>query len=303
MTNEQKNKPWLLFILTLSTIANSLGLYLLHKDGVRQSKQILILKFLSGCEIVISVLSILRWVLILRGSSESDRRLQIVVLLVYAAYINYDFVMIIMTLDRFIGTKYPFKYSSIASRGKARIILVSSAIISGVLGFVSFFLDYKRFHYFSNLYVYPIISAIATVCIILTYAYILRRIILNRRLRASQEDIPIQRNRPNDGERLLKMAAVITATFMLCSLIPDILFALFYKTFANLDANIFFITWYLGLLLDPITYVFMQKQLRELLFEMFYVQKCRRNIISPKDDTVPQIFVTDTAEVDTKHIM
>ena len=276
--------PLLIFILSSSAILNSVGLYLLHKDGRRQTNQHLILKFLSGCEIVLAVISILRWVLKFQGFTESDRVLQIVILMVYADSFNYSCVMIFMTLDRLIATKYPFRYCALLLKRKARTILFSCIFVCGVIGCISLLVDYASFKFYIDSYVFFIISTIATVTIVVTYAYILVKVTRQRRSLAPQDNI---RNRVNmDGQRCLKMAIAITASFILCFLVPDMLFVLFYEYFANFNANIIFITWYLGLLFDPIIYIFMQKRLRDLLLEKLWIQSCRRNTAMNRNDAV-----------------
>lgn len=278
---------------------NSVGLYLLHKDGRRrQTNQHLILKFLSGCEIVLAVISILRWVLKFQGFTENDRILQIVILIVYAASFNYSCVMIFMTLDRLIATKFPFRYSTILSKRKTKIILCSSTFTCGAIGCISLLVDYARFKFYIDSYVFIIVSAIATVIIVVTYVYILVKLTRQRRSLAPQDST---RSRGNaEGQRYLKMAIAITASFILCFLVPDMLFALFYESFANFNSNIIFITWYLGLLFDPITYIFMQKRLRNLLLEKLHIRSCRRrNARTNRNDAVSRIPGDQPWVVDT----
>lgn len=289
--------PVLLFILSSSASMNAIGLYLLHKDGRSRTNQNIILKFLSGCEFVVSVVSFLRWVLILHGSTTDDRIYQIVVHTTYASYLSYTFVMVFMTLDRFIATKYPLRYSTILSRRKAKISLFSSVIICGAIVFISLFVDYTRYNYVFDSYVFPFTSATAAICIVLTYTYILIKL-RRRHARALQDNVSARRY--NNDQRLVKMVAIISATFMVCFLVPDIMFALMYGVLANINRDTIFIIWYLGFLVDPITYIFMQKRLRDLMFEMLCFRRCRRNTNSTRSDSVAVISGNRSRVVETR---
>ena len=231
-----------------------------------------------------SFILICRWVLIFHGSTKDDRILQIIVQMVYANYFYVTFVMIFMTLDRFIGTKYPLRYSIILSRKKTKITLFSGVITCMAIGVTSVFIDYSKFHLVANLYVFPVTSGTAAICIVLTYTYILMKILGRRRLRSWQGSISVRSS--NSGQRGLKMVVAITATFMVFFFFPDLLFSLFYKTFAYSDAYVFVIGWYLGFLVDPIIYVFMQKRLRNMFLEMLCFQRCCRTAKSTRLDSV-----------------
>ena len=276
--------PLLLFILSASALMNAIGLYLLDKDRRRQTNQNLILKFLSGNEFFASIVIICRWTLIFDGSSEKSRILQIIGAIMYGIYFNYTSVMLFMTVDRFIAVKFPLRSPYILSKRKAKIILLSSVVTCVAITCTSLLVDYVRYKFYVNTYAFPVMSTFTTLSIILTYGYIFVKILRQRHFRSSRDNIPGRRN--VDGQRFLKMAAVITMTYMLCYLVPDILFAFFYDFLANFNANMFYITWYCGLLLDPITYIFMQKRLRNRLLEILCLQSCHRNAHSTRDCSV-----------------
>ena len=290
--------PVLLFILSSSTSMNAIGLYLLHKDERRQTNQSLILKFLSGSDLFLSIILICRWVLIFTGSTEESRAFQIAILVSYAAYINVTFVIVFMTLDRFIATKFPFRSPYILSRRKATMILLSSIVTCIAIACISLLVNYTRFKFYVNMYGFPVISAIATIVILATYAYIFVTILRQRHLRSLQENIPGWRTA--ESQRFLKMAFIITASYLFCFLVPDILFAFFYNFFANFNSKIFYIAWYCGLLLDPITYIFMQEPLTDMFLEIFYLRSCRRNTKSANDNFVPGISIDRPWVVETK---
>ena len=276
--------PLLLFILSASALMNAIGLYLLHKDRRRQTNQNLILKFLSGNEFFASIVIICRWALIFHGTSEESRILQIISMIMYGIYFNYTSVMLFMTFDRFIASKFPFRFPYILSKRKAKIILLSSVVTCAAIACASLLVDYVRYKFYVNTYAFPVMSTFTTLSIILTYGYIFMKILRQRHCRSSHDNAPGRRNM--DSQRFLKMAAVITMTYMLCYLVPDILFAFFYDFLTNLNANIFYITWYCGLLLDPITYIFLQKRLRNRLLEILCLRNCHRNTHSTRDCSV-----------------
>lgn len=267
-----KTIPMLLFIICLSTILNSLGIYLLHKDGSRQTNQNLILKFLSTNEVFLSVILMIKWSMTMNGFTQEDKHLRILyVIFTYMAMNNY-FIMLFMSFDRLIAVKYPLRYATLLSKKRAMTILFTALASCAIFGLISIFLNYKAYYPILTRIIAPAISLFATVCILITYIYIFLKIWRQANRTASMQDGTVgsinkvnNRRRNTESQRFLKMAAIITFTFVVCFLVPDIIYAFHIEDMTDSEVTNMYAVWCAGLVIDPITYILMQKRMRGLL--------------------------------------
>lgn len=270
-------------ILTSAAVLNFLGIYLLFKDRRRQTNQNLILKFLSTLQLCHSCLLIIRWSLICHGFSANDVVVQILVGTIYCIYLNVTIVMVTMTLDRLIATKYPMKYVIMLTNKKARLVLFSSTFaLIAIFGIAVSISTYHRFMFILNEFVNPIVSVVTAVFLVLAYIYIFIQISRRRTLSNSMQNIRNSRTIKNsvqiirirtENQKFLKMASIIALTYFACYVVPDVSIVVCRKCFME-NVDMYRILWYLGLVFDPITYIFMQKQLRKRLIEMIVC--CRK---------------------------
>lgn len=283
-------------ILTSAAVLNFLGIYLLFKDRRRQTNQNLILKFLSTLQLCHSCLLIIRWSLICHGFSANDVVVQILVGGIYCIYLNVTIVMVTMTLDRLIATKYPMKYVIMLTNKKARLVLFSSTFaLIAIFGIAVSISTYHRFMFILNEFVNPIVSVVTAVFLVLAYIYIFIQISRRRTLSNSMQNIRNSRTTKNsvqnvrkrrtaqnsvqiirirtENQKFLKMASIIALTYFACYVVPDVSIVVCRKCFME-NVDMYRILWYLGLVFDPITYIFMQKQLRKRLIEMIVC--CRK---------------------------
>ena len=247
--------------LAFAGILNSLGLYLLFKDkNSNHTNQNLILKCLSTCELAAAcslMISTLLENYILKANHYMVRS---TVRIVYSTYMNYMFIMMIMTLDRLIATKYPLRYASMLTKKNAKVILFASTIFCITVGIFSWFLEYNKFLFIFDTYVFPIAASFSAAFIIMTYIYIFIKISRKR-----NSDNSTQMRRIRENRQFLKMAAVITLSYSICFLLTDLTYALCSGCFNSSTTKILFALYYLGLVCDPVTYILMQKRLRKLL--------------------------------------
>ena len=309
-------------ILIFAVLVNFLGLYLLRKDSSRQTNQNLILKFLSTLQLCHSCILIARWSLICHGLISSHIVVQILVCIIYCIYLNVTMVMVTMTFDRLIATKYPLKYAFILTKKKVQIILFSSAFaLITIFGISVSILTYAPFIYILDKFVNPIVSVVATIFLVLAYIYIFVQISRRRTLGNSMQIARISRTTENsvhnfrikratenpmqniqiraENQKYLKMASIIALTYFTCYVVPDVSLMVCRK-FVMENADIYRILWYLGLVFDPITYIFMQERLRKKLVDM--VVCCRKqgdSRASRRQQRISTICENQAAVLDT----
>ena len=299
-----KTIPMLLLILCSSTILNCLGIFLLHKDGSRQTNQNLILKFLSTNEVFLSVILIIKWSLTMNGSTQEDKHLQTLYVIFNHMALNNYFIMLFMSFDRLIAVKYPLRYVVLLSKKRAMIILFAALACCVILALTSIFLHYETFNPILNRIIAPVISLSATICILVTYIYIFLKIWSQKNFDASMQnglnnDVK-DRRRNTESQQFLKMAAIITLTYVLCFLVPDIIYAFHIEDMTDGEIAIMYVVWCAGLVMDPITYILMQKRMRDLLKTILCFQQQKQQCTATRAELETKNSSIGQAVFDTR---
>lgn len=250
-------------LLISATILNTLGLYFLFTDTNIHTKQNLILKFLGSLELAYSCVLIIRYSFTCHGYTTSDTVTQILLRMVHSIYLNITFIMVIMTFDRLIAVQYPLRYAFILKRRRARLILISSTLFWIIIGASCLALDFIQFRSIFHEYVDPAVSLVSATFMVVSYVFIFIKL-LRRKRNLNSSSHSFQNRSRTENRKILKMATIITVTYLICYVVPDVANLLCHKCFAN-SIHIYRILWHLGPVFDPITYIFMQRRLRKRL--------------------------------------
>ena len=257
-------------------VLNVTGTILLQQLDKGITNQRVILINLSICQGAISLLVTILQITIISVDEFYPRYLQTLRCTIYGFYIQYYLTMIIMAVDRMIGTKFPLRYPIIFSRRTAKILLAMAWVLAVVYGTVSAcFYDEFRKNYFS--FVLPIFDSVVFLCIAVSYGYIIF-LLCTRKIPTASEEMA-EKTRKAEGKQLLKVAGIISLTFVLFNLVPDVIVAFTYKGASSKLWTCVQISWSLGLLSDPITYLFCQKRLRTALVNVFQHRRASANNI------------------------
>ena len=272
---------------------NSVGIYLLSKDKHSQTNQNLILKFLSTIELTLSCILLINWSFVCHGSAIATAVEEILLPFIHCCFFNITLIMVIMTFDRLVATKYPLRYSSMLSRKKIRLTLSVVTALCMLFGVLSLFDEIRQFLHTYDTYIFHIPPTFAALFIVIAYANIFMTLLQRRNLfdRSGAVDI----SRFTENRRFLKMAAVITITYFAFYTVPDVA-SLFCKDCFTDSVQFFRLLWNLGPVFDPITFIFMQERLRKRLINM--VQCCHKK--DKGNDTPPRINGNDNFAFDTR---
>ena len=282
-------------ISVFAAILNAVGIYLLVKDRSTTTNQNLILKCLSAFELTDSCVLIILWSLTCYGLNTSGAVILNLSRVLYCTYGSYWFIIIFMTFDRLITVKYPLRHSFLLTKKRARTVLVSSTLLCIIVVIVcNLVFGFDQFMLTFNTVVAPVVSSLSAVFIVTTYIYIFIKISRRRMLQN------IQIRRTTENQQFLKMAMVITITYFMFCLLPDIAY-IFARQFIIDSIDIVRIFWYSGLMFDPITYIFMQKRLRQKLQEkLACFRKKHQRDSSGGEKNIARITEDEPIVLDTK---
>ena len=260
--------PVYFVILSLAVILNALGIFLLYKDGSKQTNQHLILKYLSMMELAVSLMLIARWSLICYGVKPDASIVNMSYRIGIIIYLNCILIIVILTFDRLIATKYPLKFPFMLTKRKTFALLFASTLICITVAVATSFVDFKRFEVTIRRFILPIVSTLGATFMIVTYSFIFFKISKGRNLGHPTQII--RDRRTADYYQYLKMAAMVTFAYVLCYLPPDFIYAFCLECVVNKDYRYHIpnISRNLGLVFTPVVYIFMQKRRRNRLMKL-----------------------------------
>ena len=257
-----------LVLVVTALFLNVTGAILLWKIERGNTNQKTILLNLSICHATNSFVLVAVFSLSVSGLTTENRCVQIVDSVAFLCFIQNYFIMMIMSIDRFIGTKYPLRSIDIFSERRLKICLVltwSLCVIIGILSSIFYDVVGSIFESIA----FPVLDILSLCCIGITYGYIMYAV-STRKLATSATA-----RRNTESRQLMRMTAIIATTFILLIVLPDLVIA-----FAAMDMSmemhgILCCCFYVGLIADPITYLLIRQRLRKSFFNMFRCC-CRR---------------------------
>lgn len=272
-------------ILTLSVIFNSLGIYLLKQlKSTRNMNQIYILMSLSFSEVLLGLIILIHKLVIISGLYERSSIMMVYCDQIAAAlFFTYYSILFILTSDRLLAFVLHLKYPRIVTTKRTTCCLLVAWISGFTLIFPFFFHSADIFYMIWYQYIYLILDGITLVTVFVTYSYIF--------IKTSRNHMTVSSRAPR-REKMCFVIGIIILTFVLLVVIPDILYAnlfVIHKVGSDLDGSIIGMCWELNYLTDPCVYIFLQRNVRNVLREK--VSKVHRQA-SQETSFTPQDIIS-----------
>lgn len=250
----------------LSIVLNAFGIYILHTSSIGGSNQIQLIISLSFSDICISVVTLCMTVLSLIGHSLPGSTTFLYVWSQRASMSHAWYSMyFLLTLDRFFGGNFPFKYRAYATKKRLKIILAICWITSLAVGptFCLPMFDLKKVYIFCNTYLWLSYDTFFLALFIITYTSILyRKIHRDEQFRRA--------NTGSEHQRFFLVTTSLLLAFIVLEVLPSIissLLSLRNERFHNSATAFIDFAWQLNILVDPIIYIFMQPVVRQTAVE------------------------------------
>ena len=250
----------------LAIILNAFGIYILHISSIGGSNQIQLIISLSFSDICISVLTLCMTVLSLIGHSLPGSKALLYVWSQRASMSHAWYLMyFLLTLDRFFGGNFPFKYRAYATKKRLKIILGICWIASLAVGptFCLPVFDLKKVYIFCNTYLWLSYDTLFLALFIVTYASILYR-------KVHRDEQFRRANAASENQRFFLVTTSLLVAFIVLEVLPSTIssiLSLRKERFHNLATAFIEFAWQLNILVDPIIYIFLQPVARQTAVE------------------------------------
>ena len=182
----------------------------------------------------------------------------------------YWVIMTLITLDRFLEIYLNIKYSILCSSKKTKTVLIIALVISFLLLVPAFQVKKETLISFGILFCYPILESFFIILASVTYLYIFKQVLRHRK-RTMKVQKQLRRNnrvinRMHFGNRFkVFVPSLIIITFIFFMFVPNTISLFIHKGFVKPEVqDIVFILIPIGLVADPVIYIFNLKGIRRL---------------------------------------
>ena len=251
-------------ICILAFIFNIIGLYLVKSSRLGNSIQIKIIMNLSCCDIFISTTTIVVMVLHFSGHPlVRSRAAQVIWAHRTAVYHTWFGMFYLLTVDRFLGCNFPFRYRTLTSPKKCKIILGVSWVIPIILAPIFSVLDTMKVRVYFNKYLWVVYDGIFLLLFMVTYSTVFYR------KQKSTQKIRRRSTKGPGNQRFFALTAAMLTAFMFLETIPVIVSACI--TMVSIETrdvfqHVFELCWNSNLLVDPFIYIYLMPRVRRTAF-------------------------------------
>ena len=180
----------------------------------------------------------------------------------------YWVIMTLITIDRFLEIYLNIKYNILCSSKKTKTVLIIAIVISFLLLVPAFQVKKETLISFGILFCYPILEVFFIILASVTYLYIFKQVLRHRKSTMKVQKQLRRNNRVINhmhfGNRFkFFVPSLIIITFIFFMFVPNIISLFIHKGFVKPEVQgIVFILIPIGLVADPVIYIFNLKEIR-----------------------------------------
>ena len=244
----------------IALILNIIGIYLLKAAGLGSTIQIKLIIKISICDILLSTGTLVAITMHILGYTLHESKAAQVIWALGAGVYNLWFILFyFLTLDRFLGCNFPFKYRNVITPRIFKLLFVTVWGLSTILAVIIAIIDTMKVREFYNKFMWLIYDCIFLFLFITTYASVFYR-------KRQSMKIPGRRRSSGFGnQRFIALTGVMLLAFLVFETIPTIgssaLAMVSIKT-RDFFQFIFEHFWTMNVVVDPIIYVFLLPTVR-----------------------------------------
>lgn len=181
----------------------------------------------------------------------------------------YWVIMTLITVDRFLEIYLNIKYNILCSPKKTKTVLIIAIVISFLLLVPAFQVKKETLISFGILFCYPILESFFIILASVTYLYIFKQVLRHRKITMKVQKQLRRNNRVTNpmhfGNRFkVFVPSLIIITFVFFMFVPNAISLSILKGFVKPEVQgIVFILIPIGLVADPVIYIFSLKGIRQ----------------------------------------
>ena len=238
------------------------------KHSIKGSQKYLFIS-LSLAELSYGLISLIRFCCIEYGVKKALYQ-HLTIFRRIAVLLMYYLLMIYITLDRFFAIYLNVKYGIYWSPVKTKRLILFTAffcIFASILVSVTWFQTEWSVTIFVYVYLYPPFMMIFIICAVVTYSYIVMKIIRREDTVVNQVTGNVDKGYHRIQRKTILVPSIIILTFIFFMVVPDFIHMVNYANISKLAKIIVDVNWILfplGFISDAVVYIFSAGALRNM---------------------------------------
>ena len=185
--------------------------------------------------------------------------------------------MVFITVNRLLGCVYPLTYRIYATKGKVKILLLCGWILTIGLSVISFIFDLRNILY----YALGPMQLVLLSLFVFAYAVIFKGLVKSKRQFARTSSHPQNISLFNIFRNSRMYTSVLlVSSFCVCWIIPTFSFSIAFMLEILSEEVVYAVTLMLSLntLIDPFIYIYVDNDIRKLMWRKLHVLKLMCNV-------------------------
>ena len=289
---------WLTLSIQICALGlNITGVYLVYKFGIKRTHQNVLILHLSIFEVLISVSGSVNLIKVLLGN-KGDNLQKLSNISLISLRLPICMAIAVLTVDRLYAAKYLLRYKRLFSRERVKRMLLATWVMWIVNLSILLLLSSASFLYWYEVVIFPTLDCMLLALVAYTYCTLFR--IIRRRCTTLREISTSTNQTAHGTQRFFRVSMLITFSFVLLVTVPDTVVSFLAHfasaTVAKTANHSGYVLNSLYILMLPLTYIFMQRNIKGILMEKIRSCCCRRTRISDSSTNAGVIIINQVEQ-------